>query len=275
MKRTFITIALLTIPIIVSATHNFTEPNKGTVVKSEFKDTNPTGQNSPTPPNYVQIITTEEHELELKNKQLEEREASHKTTNKQTDTKSTQPQKEISETKNIITKPSKKERRDFSVPFYSQFSDISDPSKQKIGCGVASLAMIIEYYNGDKISVDKLFETGLEAGAYLENAGWIHSGLINLSKKYKLDGESKYFSYLGKEGALAKLETALKAGPVLASVHYTFEPTNPIPHLVVINGFKDDIIYYNDPAEKTGGGTINKEKFLKAWKSRFIEIRPT
>jgi ABC-type bacteriocin/lantibiotic exporter with double-glycine peptidase domain len=57
-------------------------------------------------------------------------------------------------------------------------------------------------------------------------------------------------------------------------VHYTFEPTNPIPHLVVITGVQDGMVHYNDPAEEFGGGTLSVEKFKAAWKQKYIVIRP-
>ena len=178
-----------------------------------------------------------------------------------------------------ITKESKNSgSNQVEVPFYSQFADITSPSQKKIGCGVASLAMLIELYNpGEKVSVDNLFENGLNAGAYLNNAGWIHAGLINLSKEYGLDGQSHSLADRSANSAFEKLKTVLDDGPVMASVHYTFEPTNPIPHLVVINSVSSDgnTVYYNDPAEKSGNNSISKDKFIKAWKKRYIEIRPT
>ncbi len=75
--------------------------------------------------------------------------------------------------------------------------------------------------------------------------------------------------------AFAKLAEAVTEGPVMVSVHYTFEPTNPIPHLAVISGIEGDVVRYNDPAEVSGGGTISAEKFKRAWKKRYIAIRPT
>ncbi|MEY3784301.1 MAG: hypothetical protein RLZZ230_623 [Candidatus Parcubacteria bacterium] len=162
----------------------------------------------------------------------------------------------------------------FTVPFYSQFSDISTPSWQKVGCGITSLAMLISYYEKKPISVDSLLEKGISAGAYLDSAGWIHSGLINLSHAYGLDGESLSFANLSMDDAFAKLEKELKAGPVMASVHYTFEPTNPIPHLVVVNGVRDGKVFYNDPAESVGGESLSIEKFERGWKKRYITIRP-
>jgi uncharacterized protein YvpB len=168
-----------------------------------------------------------------------------------------------------------KSTKAITVPFYSQFKDITSPVWQKVGCGIASVAMIIGYYEKDTIPVDKLLKDGVASGAFDDNAGWSHQGLINLAKKYKLDGQSYSLSEYTSDVAFAKLEEILKRGPVMASVHYTFEPTNPIPHLVVVNSVKDGQVFYNDPAEKSGNGSISIDKFKKAWKKRYIEIRPT
>jgi predicted double-glycine peptidase len=59
----------------------------------------------------------------------------------------------------------------------------------------------------------------------------------------------------------------------MASVHYTFQKSNPIPHLVIINGIENEKVYYNDPAEKNGGGSISVTQFQSAWKKRYIEFR--
>lgn len=161
-----------------------------------------------------------------------------------------------------------------TVPFYSQFKDITSQSWQKVGCGIASVAMIIGYYEKDAVPVNSLLKEGIASGAFDDSAGWSHQGLINLAKKYKLDGQSHSLSADTLDVAFTKLEAVLKNGPVMASVHYTFEPTNPIPHLVVINSVKDGQVYYNDPAEKSPNGHISIDKFKKAWKKRYIEIRP-
>jgi hypothetical protein len=161
-----------------------------------------------------------------------------------------------------------------TVPFYSQFRDISAPSWQKVGCGIASLAMIIDFYAGEVEPVDALLNRGIAANAFLSNAGWIHAGLINLSKPYGLNGKTVSWAHLSTDGAFAELKKALAEGPVMASVHYTFEPTNPIPHLVVITGVEGGKVFYNDPAEASGGGSLSIEKFNRAWKKRYIEIRP-
>lgn len=160
------------------------------------------------------------------------------------------------------------------VPFYSQFSDIESGKWQKVGCGIASLAMLIELYNPGVVSVNALLKEGIAADAYLEDDGWKHDGLILLAKKYNLKGERFSFPELSKKDAFNKLVDELSKGPVMTSVHYGFDPKSTIPHLVVINGVASTTVYYNDPAEKSGNGEISVEKFLKAWKKRYIAFRP-
>lgn len=160
------------------------------------------------------------------------------------------------------------------VPFYSQFNDISAPEWKKVGCGIASLAMLIEYYEPNSVTVDELLQRGIDAHAFLSDAGWTHAGLINLSHKYGLGGESHSLAESSMDDAFEVLKTELEEGPVMASVHYTFDPQNPIPHLVVVNGVREGKVYYNDPSESGGGGSISIAKFQSSWKKRYIDIRP-
>jgi uncharacterized protein YvpB len=161
-----------------------------------------------------------------------------------------------------------------TVPFYSQFTDISAPEWRKIGCGITSLAMLIDFYK-PAVAVDVLLNEGIESGAYVNDAGWSHSGLIALAKDYGLTGEARYLTGESMADAFANLKQAVEEGPVMVSVHYTFEPTNPIPHLVVVTDIDEQGVHYNDPAEKSGDGVITTEKFQNSWKKRYIEIRPT
>ena len=161
------------------------------------------------------------------------------------------------------------------VPFYSQFSDIQSPPWQKVGCGVTSLAMVINYYTPEAVSVNSLLRQGVAAGAYDKNDGWTYAGLISLSKKYGLGGASYDLAGVGSTTSLTRFETYLQDGPVIASVHYKFDPKSSIPHLVVIDAIVNDVVYYNDPAAKSGQKTISTSDFLKGWKKRFIVLRPT
>ena len=160
------------------------------------------------------------------------------------------------------------------VPFFSQFTDITAPSWKKVGCGIASLAMLIEYYESNSVAVDTLLEEGITAGAYLDNAGWTYAGLIDIAGEYGLVGKTHDHAGLSVDEAFDRLLEDLQEGPVMASVHYTFQKSNPIPHLVVINGVEGDSIVYNDPAEDNGGGSVSIDQFKSAWKKRYIEFRP-
>lgn len=176
----------------------------------------------------------------------------------------------------LLDKNEDTENKDvFEVPFFSQFNDITPVEWRKVGCGIASLAMLIEFYEPNSVTVDDLLQQGIKAGAYLSNAGWTHAGLINLSRKYGLDGASHDMAGQSMESAFSTLKDVLEEGPVMVSVHYTFDPKNPIPHLVVVNGVSDGKVYYNDPAEKSGGGSISISKFQSAWKKRYIQIQTT
>lgn len=160
------------------------------------------------------------------------------------------------------------------VPFYSQLTDISDPAWQPVGCGIASVAMLIDFYTDTAIDVDELLYTGIRNRAYLDNQGWIHAGLIELAQSYGLDGSTQSLAQLSMSSAYQALVVAVKEGPVMVSVHYTFDPSNPIPHLVVVTGADAKQVYYNDPAEPSGQSMIKASQFQLAWKQRYIEIHP-
>ncbi|MFZ2500554.1 MAG: C39 family peptidase [Minisyncoccia bacterium] len=160
------------------------------------------------------------------------------------------------------------------VPFYSQFKDIQAPKWQKVGCGITSLTMIIDYYKPDAVSVNTLLKRGIAVGAYAKNAGWIYAGLIQLSQKYGLEGKYHDLSKLDSKTAFEKFKILLDGGPVILAIHYKFDPKSTVPHLVVINGIHDGVVYYNDPAMAQGAQQISTTDFLKGWKKKVIVIRP-
>lgn len=163
----------------------------------------------------------------------------------------------------------------FVVPFFSQFTDITSTFWKGKSCGIAGLAMLIEYYNpGSLASVDSLLEEGVRENAYITNVGWAYAGLIEISRKYGLDGTAYDLGEQDVDTAFLAFIEALSRGPVMASVHYTFVPTNVIPHLVIITGIEGDMLRYNDPAEPTGGGIVSVLQFKSSWKKRYIEFFP-
>lgn len=160
------------------------------------------------------------------------------------------------------------------IPFISQFKDISSTEWKNKSCGVASLAMIIDYYRPDSVEVNTLLRQAIARGAFLKNAGWIHRDLALLSEGYGLEGQAYDLSGQSSRVAYSQFKGLLEDGPVIASVHYKFDPKNPIPHLVVINRIEGDTVFVNDPAGKGKDEEVSLPDFLKAWKKRFIVIRP-
>ncbi len=160
------------------------------------------------------------------------------------------------------------------VPFYSQSDDIDWPSWRSKACGVTGLAMIIELYSPGKTSPQILLEEGLADGHFLNGIGWTHMGLSLLARKYGFRSEPYDHLHLSMDEAYSYLLEHLEKGPVIASVFHGFDPKSPIPHLAVINGIKDGMVYYNDPAEKAGGGVISVADFKSGWKKRFITVAP-
>ena len=161
-----------------------------------------------------------------------------------------------------------------TVPFYSQFDDISSPVWQPRSCGIASAAMLIEHYTRGSVSVDALLYEGIAIGGYIDNVGWKHNALVQLAVRHGLSGRAYDYAQTSMTVALEHIRAALDTGPVIASVHYRFDIHSGIPHLVVITDMEGDTVFYNDPADDVGGGSISLDSFKRGWKKRYIEIRP-
>lgn len=236
-----------------SATITYTKSSTVTIAEKEFLNTTPTTSPSTNIDEIIEplLVETESDDSIL---EVEDKVEAEDIDNK----------KRVSSTEGVP----------LTVPFYSQFTDITLVNWKKIGCGIASLAMIIDYYKTNPPSVDTLLQEGIDTDAYLNDAGWTYAGLIGVSKKYGFTGQSHDLASATMESAFNSLKTALANGPVMVSVHYKFEPTNPIPHLVIANGIHNEMIYYNDPAAETGNLSISVRAFKEAWKKRYIEIRP-
>jgi hypothetical protein len=105
------------------------------------------------------------------------------------------------------------------VPFYSQFADISSPKWKKVGCGITSLTMVVDYYKPQIATVNELLEQGLDEGAYIAGAGWSHQGLVRVSKNYGLNGQTYDLSGSTSKAAFTYFKDQLKDGPIIVSVH--------------------------------------------------------
>jgi uncharacterized protein YvpB len=160
------------------------------------------------------------------------------------------------------------------VPLYSQIADISSAEWKQKGCGVTDVAMIIDFYKPHTTSVDKVLEEAIKDGAYQKNVGWKHDGLAALASKYDMVGRTFDLSKLKRQEAFDQFKNVITEGPAIASIHRGFNPKSSFGHLVVVTGFDDDFIYYNDPGKHDGIRKVSVEDFKKGWKQRLIVIRP-
>lgn len=133
---------------------------------------------------------------------------------------------------------------------------------------------MIDFYKPDTVSVNALLQQGISAGAYDQSVGWNFGGLIQLAEQYGFAGSFVDLSKLKAKSAIARFEASLKNGPLILSVHNKFNPKDALPHLIVIDGIKNNIVYYNDPAAKVGKKQILLTKLVKGWEKKMIVLRP-
>lgn len=161
----------------------------------------------------------------------------------------------------------------YNVPLYSQISDISSVEWKQKGCGVADLAMLIEFYKPKTTTVQKVLENALASGAYQKNVGWKHEGLADLATDYDLSGRTYDFSKSDKNIAFDQFKNIIKEGPAIASIHRGFDPKSSFGHLIVVTGFDDNLVYYNDPGKRDGIRNVSITNFINGWKKRLIVVR--
>lgn len=144
----------------------------------------------------------------------------------------------------------------YPIPFYTQQVDFNDvnlqgfKSKQEAehwqerGCGIASIKMVIDGFQRDqglKLSeaYGELVYKGLKMGAYCDR-GWIHKGLVELAKEYKILGQT--FRRSNVNEVLSEID---KDRPCITSVTVGFkggemnnrgEVIQPGGHLIVVIG---------------------------------------
>ncbi len=162
----------------------------------------------------------------------------------------------------------------YSVPLYYQITDIVSPTWQQKGCGVTDVAMIVDFYKPDTTTVQKVLEEALRAGAYVKNVGWSHAGLAAVAVKHGLVGKTVDLTDETKTAALKEFKSMVKEGPIIASIHRGFNPASPYGHMIVVTGYDDKVVYYNDPGKRDGIKNIPIDDYLKGAKGRYIVIRP-
>jgi len=162
--------------------------------------------------------------------------------------------------------------------FLSQYLDIKSKKWKNRSCGVISLKIVLNYWQGEKFNKtsEELIKIALKEGAYLKGIGWKHKELAKIANKFGL--KAKNFDWSKEENlkAFHKFLWYLKRGPVIVSVYKDFQ-FGKNGHLIVALKSDEKNIYILEPAAKKRNDIfqiVKRDKFIKGWKKRIIFIFP-
>lgn len=83
-----------------------------------------------------------------------------------------------------------------SVPYYSQWKDITDTDWQIRSCGLLCLYSAVRFYKNDfDLDPDQFLQKAIEEGAF-GKSGWIHDKLVHLS--HEMGVPAKRMEFRGK-----------------------------------------------------------------------------
>lgn len=156
------------------------------------------------------------------------------------------------------------------------------------GCGIVSLAMVLDFISKKRTNIEKLKDEGLLVGARVSKYGWTQEGICSLARNkglnayfqefrsVKVDLKNKSFKERGVlvNSGIDKIRDLIKKNtPVIVSVSKGFNG-NEETHLVVVTGFNEKGFYFNDSRIKTGGKSIftSFSKFKKYWRKRILVV---
>jgi len=168
----------------------------------------------------------------------------------------------------------------FDTPEYSQFLDVDDEEWRDKCSGILSLKMLLDFWSGQSdISpedVEDLISEALEINAYIPDVGWKHKELVEVAQNHGLGGEN--FDWVGEHPDVAfnRVIPHLSEHPIMVSIRKDLVKDNP-GRLVVLTGYEDGKIFYNDPDAKTRGDIKRNaplQKFLDGWKHKIVVIHP-
>lgn len=183
-----------------------------------------------------------------------------------------------------------------TVPYYSQFADVTRQEWKSKACTVTCLKMAIEYATGkETTSVDTFIDVGVIIGAHTGH-GWDHSGIAILAHNYgvpaykeefrsvKVNTETKEFSKSQYEEGMceygiSKIVKVLdEGGLAIVSVLRGLKPDGGF-HSILITGYEksgEDISFiFHDPDTESGeksNMTISKTDFIPVWRKMAIFI---
>jgi|SRR3989344_7356610 len=187
-----------------------------------------------------------------------------------------------------------------NVPYYSQIKDTQNPDWQDSSCGIAALKMVLDFFQPTNLTIDDLYQKGLDINGYLENVGWYHHSLALLAKDlgYKAitrtwnlpeeyDKKLKERGFSGADLQILKDEQEIEGiftlkreldqkHPIIVPVSKGFGKSGE-GHLVVLIGYDESGFILNDPYDEIRVGKefeISFEEFSETWSKRAIIIEP-
>lgn len=175
------------------------------------------------------------------------------------------------------------------LPYFSQLRDIEAEEWKRRGCGVAVIAMVVNYYRPEAIQyLDHLIDEANAIRPFTER-GWAHDVLVLLAHNYSVLGYREEFKTISDEhqiyfrdAGIEKIAREVTAGrPVIISTVRKFNEEDKF-HMVVITGVKQvgemiEGFYYSDPdyaTEKEGKDQyVDLLTFKKFWRRMAIFLR--
>lgn len=172
-----------------------------------------------------------------------------------------------------------------SVPYYSQYKDVNDPTFRSRACSITCLKMALDFeasnFNTIIPSLDELIQEGIDIRALSKN-GWEHRGIVFIAHNHGVPAYQEEFrSINGKlakklvDMGFEKLIKRLEEGKTaIVSVEKGFGE-NGDSHQVILVGYEDGHFFYHEPEAKDETGAfrqISEEKFSSYWRHLAIFV---
>jgi len=138
-------------------------------------------------------------------------------------------------------------------------------------CGVACVAMLIDFVTGEPVSVVDLLHAGRDLGAYCDR-GWLHVGLADLLTSRGIPAMADQID------SVHDLAPILRGGcPVIASITLHFpENGSRGGHLVLVTGVTCEAdrvvsVHFNDPSRwGAENNVVLAERFAASFTGRVV-----
>ncbi len=173
-----------------------------------------------------------------------------------------------------------------SVPYHSQFLEVSDNFWNIRSCGASCIKMILDYQKIESPGVLEIMKLAEFEGGYDMKNGFIHDWAVGYFQKNNLHSYRKEAANEEeKEGLLAEMFISIrKENPVIVSVEKRVLDQKKY-HLILVVGYEyeniDDMhhiknVIYHDPesTDKDRGAyrACDVETFMNHWRGKAIFV---